>query len=136
MRYLRQFVMILFVTCIGELLNYALPLSIPASIYGLVLMLVLLMTHVVKLENVDTVADILIEIMPVMFIPAGVGLIRSWDVLRPVLVPVLVITVAVTFIVMIVTGKVSDALLKGSESETIIEIHGEEEDDLEGRNLR
>lgn len=126
MKYLRQFLIILFVTCLGELLNYYLPLPIPASIYGLVLMLVLLMTGAVKLENVETAADVLVEIMPVMFIPAGVGLIVSWTDLRKVLVPVLIITVVVTFLVMIVTGKVSDAMLKGTDSENIIEIHDSE----------
>ena len=42
MKYIRQFVIILFISFIGEALKYVLPLPIPASIYGLVLMFVLL----------------------------------------------------------------------------------------------
>ena len=34
----------------------------------------------------------MIEIMPVMFIPAGVGLMVSWNVLKPLLIPVGIIT--------------------------------------------
>ncbi|MEE0954950.1 MAG: CidA/LrgA family protein [Eubacterium sp.] len=111
MRYLKQFAIILAVTCVGELLNYFLPLPIPASIYGLVLMLVLLVTGVVKLESVDETGTFLVEIMPVMFIPAGVGLMTSFGTLKSMLVPVLVITVSVTFLVMAVTGKVTDFVL-------------------------
>lgn len=79
MKYFRQFVIIMFVTCIGEVLHYLLPLPIPASIYGLAVMLVLLMTRAVKLENVGRAADLLVELMPLMFIPAGGGAGRVVD---------------------------------------------------------
>ena len=111
MKYMKQIAIIFGVTCIGEFLNYFLPLPVPASIYGLILMLVLLVTHVIKIEHVDAVGTFLVEIMPMMFIPAGVGLVTSFEQLRPVLFPVLVITVVTTFLVMAVTGKVTDAVI-------------------------
>ncbi len=135
MKYLKQFAIILTVTCIGELLNYFLPLPIPASIYGLVLMLILLVTGVLKIDQVDETGTFLVEIMPVMFIPAGVGLITVIDTLRPMLLPVLIITVVSTFLVMGVTGKVTDLVIgrtggkKEIEEETIID-----EMEGEGRN--
>lgn len=112
MRYIKQFAIILAVTCVGEILKYFIPLPIPASIYGLVLMLVLLMTRRVRLESVKETAEFLIEIMPMMFIPAAVGLLVSWEQLRPILIPVVAITVVSTFVVMIVTGKVTDFLAR------------------------
>lgn len=115
MKYLKQFLIILAVCCVGELIKYFIPLPIPASIYGLVLMLILLLTKVIRLEQVKDVADFLIEIMPVMFIPSTVGLIASWDVLQPVLVPFCIITIVTTFVVMITTGKTTDILLKRKE---------------------
>ena len=56
-------------------------------------MLLALVTGIVKIEQVKDTAVFLIEIMPVMFIPAAVGLLDSWSVLRPTIVPVIVITV-------------------------------------------
>ena len=112
MRYIKQLAIILAVTCVGEILKYFIPLPIPASIYGLVLMLVLLMTRRVRLESVKETAEFLIEIMPMMFIPAAVGLLVSWEQLRPILIPVVAITVVSTFVVMIVTGKVTDFLTR------------------------
>lgn len=111
---MKQFGIILAVTCVGEILHYFLPLPIPSSIYGLILMLmlVLLCTHVLNIENVRETAEFLIEIMPMMFIPAAVGLIVTWSELKPVLVPVLVITVVTTILVMGVTGVVTQAVMK------------------------
>ena len=105
-KYLRQFGIILAVTCAGEIMKYFIPLPIPGSIYGLILMFVLLLLRVIKETGV-----FLIEIMPLMFIPAGVGLITSWEQLQSFMVPLLVITVVSTFVVMIVTGKVTDFLI-------------------------
>ena len=50
--------------------------------------------------------------MPIMFIPAGVGLVTSWGILRPVFVPVCVITVVTVITVMIATGKVSQGIIR------------------------
>ena len=115
MKFLRQFIIILVISFIGELLKYILPLPVPASIYGMVILFVGLLTGLIKLENVREAGRFLIEIMPIMFIPAGVGLITSWSQLQPFLVPLLVITVVSTFVVMIVTGKVTDFLISKKE---------------------
>lgn len=112
MKYVRQFAVIMLITCIGEILKYLIPLPVPASIYGLCLMLFLLVTGIVKLEDVKDVGLFLVEIMPLMFIPAAVGLLESWTMLADILLPVLSITVAVTFLVMIVAGKVTDYAMK------------------------
>ena len=114
-KYLRQFGIILAVTCVGEIMKYFIPLPIPGSIYGLILMFVLLLAKVIKVEHVKETGEFLIETMPLMFIPAGVGLITSWSQLQPFLVPLLVITVVSTFVVMIVTGKVTDFLISKKE---------------------
>lgn len=112
MKYVRQFWIILLVSAVGEVLHVLLPLPIPASVYGLVLMLAALLTGVIKLEQVKETADFLIEIMPVMFIPAGVGLITSWGVLKPVCVPLVLIVVITTVVVMAVTGRVTQAVIR------------------------
>ena len=111
MKYLKQFLIIIGVSCIGELLNYLIPLPIPASIYGLVIMLGLLVSKKLRLDAVENTANFLIEIMPVLFIPAAAGLIVSWKELEAMLIPALIITVISTFLVILVTGKVTDLLI-------------------------
>ena len=112
MKLLYQFGVILAVTFVGELLYALLPLPIPASIYGLIVMLICLGTKVVKLSQVKIAADFLIDIMPPMFIPAAVGLIVVWGDLKEILIPVVVITCLSTVIVMVCTGKVTQTLIR------------------------
>lgn len=104
MKFIRQFLIILLVSLLGEALRYFLPFPIPASVYGLVLMFLALTFRIVCLPQVQETAGFLISIMPLMFIPAGVGLLTAWPELQPVLIPVLVITLITTVIVMVVTG--------------------------------
>ena len=116
MKYLRQFGIILAVTCAGEIMKYFIPLPIPGSIYGLILMFVLLLTKVIKVEHVKETGEFLIEIMPPMFIPAAVGLIVTWSDLKVILVPVLVITCITTVFVMVVTGRTAQAVMHLKEN--------------------
>ena len=103
MKYLRQFCIILLVSALGEGLHILLPLPVPASVYGLVLMLGALASGILKLEQVEEAADFLVEIMPVMFVPAG--LLEAWGDLQPIWLPVVLITILTTVIVMVVTGR-------------------------------
>ena len=73
MKFLRQFMIILLLSFLGEVLKMFIPLPIPASVYGLVLMLLCLVTGILKTSQVKEAAFFLIEIMPVMFIPAAAG---------------------------------------------------------------
>lgn len=103
---------ILAFSFLGEVLHQVLPLPIPASVYGLVFMLAALMTGVLKLHQVKEASAFLIEIMPVMFIPAAAGLIDSWGILQPVIVQIGIITVVTTVFVMAVTGLVTQGIIR------------------------
>ena len=93
MKYFRQFGIIMLVTCIAESIKYFVDFPIPASVYGLCIMMFCLMTKIVKLGAVEDAAVFLIEIMPVM------------------LVPVLIITPVSTIVVMVVSGSITQRLL-------------------------
>lgn len=84
MKYIRQLGIILLVSFLGELLHYLLPLPVPASIYGIVLLFAALETRLLKADAIRETSAFLLEIMPMLFVPAGVGLLEKWDVLRPV----------------------------------------------------
>ena len=119
MKYLRQLLIILGITFVGEVLNYVLPLPIPASIYGLALMLILLCTGVLKVSSVKEASQFLLDVMPLMFIPAAAGVVREWGIIKPILIPTVIMMTVVTVIVMAVTGLVTQLLInirrKGKE---------------------
>ena len=112
MKYLKQFGIILILSFAGELLNLLIPLPIPASIWGFALMFVCLQTGFLKLDYVKDTAIFLIEIMPLMFIPAAVGLMESWGIIRAKIIPYLVITFLSTFLVMAAAGKITQAVIR------------------------
>ena len=115
MKYMKQFGVILAISLLGELLNHLIPLPVPASIYGLILMLAALCSGLLRVSDVKETAVFLIEIMPMMFIPAGVGLLNAWDKLKPVLVPVIVIMFISTIAVMGISGKVTQTMIEAEE---------------------
>ena len=114
MKYVKQFLLILFISFIGEIFNKLIPLTIPASIYGMMILFFGLLIGIIKLENVKEVGSFLIEIMPIMFIPAGVGLMTSWVTLKKILIPVLIITALTNVTVMLATGHISQMIIRKS----------------------
>lgn len=105
MKYLKQFGIILLISFIGELLHAFLPLPVPASIYGIVILFLCLECKAIKVADIKETSAFLIEIMPIMFIPAAVGLMDSWQIIKPSLVSYGIITVVTTIAVMAVSGK-------------------------------
>lgn len=112
MKYIKQFAIIMTVCLLGELLAQLLPFTIPASVYGLFLMLIALMTKIIKPSHVKETSDFLMDVMPIMFVPASVGLVVSWGLLKEILIPVIIVSVLGTLVVMIASGKTVDVLMK------------------------
>ena len=127
MKLLKQFLIILFVSFLGEILNYLILLPIPASIYGILIMFLALELHIISLSSVKDAGRFLIEIMPVMFIPAAVGLLNAWNILKPNWIIYTVIMFATTFIVMILSGKVTQAVIRKGKKKETAEISPSEE---------
>lgn len=116
MKTLSQIVIILLISFVGELLNFLIPLPIPASIYGIVILFCLLEFKIIPLRAVKETGDFLVSIMQLMFIPAAVGLLGAWDVIRPNWLPYILITVISTFVVMFVSGRVTQMVIRRSRA--------------------
>ena len=79
MKLLEQFGIILTLTFIVETFKELVPLPVPASVYGLVLMLLLLKFKILNISAIKDASKLLIETMPIMFIPAAVGLFKCME---------------------------------------------------------
>ena len=112
MKLLIQFLIIIAFSFAGELLHYLLPLPIPASIYGIVLLFAALELKVIKVKHIRETSSFLIAVMPVMFIPAAVGLIDSWCIIKSHLLTYIIVTVVSTFIVMGTSGFVTQYIIR------------------------
>ena len=111
MKYIKQFTIIAAITFLGEVLNYLLPLPVPASIYGMVLLFVCLKTGIIKLSQIEDTANLLLGIMPIFFISPTVGIMDSFGLIKNDLLGILVLCIVSTSVVMAVTGWVSQAIM-------------------------
>ncbi|MBE6852993.1 MAG: CidA/LrgA family protein [Ruminococcus sp.] len=112
MKYVKQITLILLVSFIGEFIHSVIPLPVPASIYGLVIMLAALMSGIIKVSSVKETAAFLIDIMPVMFIPAAAGLMTSWPIIKQRLFVYIFLTVVSFAVVMTVSGRVTQRVIR------------------------
>lgn len=112
MKFVKQFGIILFISFIGEVFHDLIPLPVPASIYGVILMFLCLELKLIPISAVKETGHFLVEIMPLMFIPAAVGLLNAWDVIRPTWMQYIAATFLSTFAVMVVSGLVTQAVIR------------------------
>lgn len=119
MKYLFQTGIIFAVTLIGEILSQVIPLPVPGSIYGLVLLFVLLLTGILKLKHVEGAGSFFLTILPFLFISNCVSLMDSISLLGENVVAILILTVVSTLVVMIVTGGVAQLFINGKKKKEL-----------------
>ncbi len=118
MKYLKQLFIIVIVSFVGELIHFFVHLPIPASIYGLVIMFLLLEFKIVKLEKVKDVSSFLLGIMPIFFVPPCVGFINAFPLMKQYGVQFLVIGIGTTILVMVSTGWVVQLIMNAKKRKT------------------
>jgi holin-like protein len=104
MKYIKQFAIICMVSLLGEFLNYLVPLPVPASVWGMVLMFVLLATKVVDLSRVEETADYLLLILPLVFVPLGAQILVGYDAIKNDVLPLVFICIITTLLVFLATA--------------------------------
>ena len=87
-----------------------LPLQVPASVYGLLLLLAALNFRIVRLEDVKEVGSYLTGIFPLLFVPAAAGVMELWVEMGQMLIPILIAVIPVTVLVMVSAGKTTQVL--------------------------
>lgn len=112
MKFLFQFARLAAFCLAGELLHTLLPLPVPASIYGLALLLAALVTGLVRLEQVRETALFLTGIFPVLFVPAAAGVMDLLPEISDLLLPILLAVGPLTLLVMAAAGRVTQALAR------------------------
>ena len=117
MKYLRQLLLIFLFSFLGELLHSLISWPIPASIYGMVLLFIALSLRIVKLEHIKTTGDALVSLLPVLFVAPIVSLLDCWDIIRPHLVPIVLILLVSSVVCFAVSGWSVQALMKGKGKE-------------------
>ncbi len=128
MKYIKQFLIILTISFIGEILKFCLPFPISGNIYGMVLLFILLCCKIIKVEQINEVSKFLLDIMPILFIPSAVGIMTKLGELKKIWWQVIIITIATTVIVIAVSGLMTQMIIrKGKKKQDANQLTSEEE---------
>ncbi|EXU75266.1 CidA/LrgA family protein [Erwinia mallotivora] len=108
--YLRAFLIIYLCLWAGNGIARLLPVTIPGSIIGMLILFALLATQLLAVEWVKPGCWLLIRYMALLFVPISVGVMNYTDILSAQFGPIVVSVVVSTFIVLTTVGLVCDKL--------------------------
>lgn len=100
MKILMQIALVFGVCLLGEGIALLLPIPFPASVIAMVLLFLLLVCRVIKPDHIREKARFLSANMAFFFIPAGVGIMEQYPLIRehlPALLLICLITTVLTF---------------------------------------
>jgi len=97
---------------VGEVVSLLTGRFIPGSVAGMVLLFAALCLGIVKSESIRSVANFLTENMTIFFVPAFVGIIDQWGIIKLNLGAWLTILFITTIVVMVSTGLLSELIIK------------------------
>ncbi|MFT8323405.1 MAG: CidA/LrgA family holin-like protein [Bacillus sp. (in: firmicutes)] len=101
---------------IGMVIKWVVPLPIPASMVGLILLLICLLTKIVKIEWVEKGATWLLAELLLFFIPSAVGIVNYDEILNMKGIQTILLIAVSTFVVMIATGFTAEKIYNRKRS--------------------
>ncbi|MGX9756306.1 CidA/LrgA family protein [Clostridioides difficile] len=117
MKVFNQLVIILCIWVIGEYISSFIQgvILIPGSIVGMLLLFLLLQFKVLDLSSIENISGFFLDNMAVFFIPAGVSLIKSLDLIKENVLVLLLVICLSTLVVMYTTGVIVEKMIKKKE---------------------
>lgn len=114
MKLLKQFSLILVILALGEYISSIISnfIVIPGSIIGIIILFLLLKIGIIKIDKVEDISNFLLDNMAIFFIPAGVSLIQSLDIISSNIIVLAMTIIISTILVMSITAIVVEKMIK------------------------
>ena len=97
---------------IGTILKELIPIPVPATIYGMIILFILLKTKIVKISDIEPISSRLLAVLAFLFVPAGVGMINEFASLKGHIAVVIIAIFLSNFATLFVTGHVVQLIQK------------------------
>lgn len=117
MKILGQFIIITGIWQLGEWVSRTLSLPIPGSIMGMLILFCLLTLGMVKLKWIEECGEFFLKHLAFFFIPSGVALVASLEILKANWLSLFMIILLSTIIVMGITGFVVQQFVKDGDQQ-------------------
>ncbi len=112
MKYAKQLAIIAGVSFLGEFLSIVIPVPVPGSVYGMLLMFFCLCLGILKLSQVEETADFLLLVMPFFFVAPGISIMETFPLVKDSVVALVAISFVTALLTMVVTGHVTQFLIR------------------------
>ncbi|EGS38755.1 LrgA family protein [Limosilactobacillus oris F0423] len=86
--------------------------SVPAPLIGMILLYILLSTHVIKLHQVEKLGDFMLGLIAFLFVPSGIQLAGSMQLMKTEGVKDIVVSIIATLILLIIICFIEAALIR------------------------
>jgi len=116
-KFLIQIAIIYFIYFLGNFISSLMSdfIVIPGNIIGMIILLLLLITNVMKLSMIETAGNLMLKYMGFFFVPLTVGLMDSYKLIQESIIQLLIILIISCICVMFVSSKVTDILISYNE---------------------
>lgn len=112
MKYLYQVMIIFVFSFLGELLRFLIPLPIPASIYGMLLLFAALQLKLLSVEKVKSAGGFLASILSLLFVPPVVSLLDYWEQVRSHALAIVLTCILSTVVCFAAAGCITQWLIR------------------------
>lgn len=112
MNFLKQLIILCACLFVGSILKALIPLPIPETIYGMLLLFILFAIKAIKTDDIRKTSDAILDNFAFLFVPAGVGIIENLDLFKQNIVVILIITIITAAIALAITMLVVEAMQK------------------------
>ena len=103
---------------IGTAIQLFFRLTVPGAVIGMVLLFIVLVLRKKPLREIDKASKLLLRFLPLLFVPAGVGVVDQFGLIQKEWLP-LSVTMVVTLVATIAfTGLVMQACLRLTEKKS------------------
>ena len=120
MKVFNQLAIILGIWAVGEYICSMISsfVLIPGSIIGMILLFLMLQFKIISIESIDSISGFFLDNMALFFVPAGVSLIKSMDLIKQNIILLVLAIFVTTAIVMWFTGIVVEIMMKRKEKKS------------------
>jgi len=119
-KYIKQIFWIFLFALAGEALSLLIPIAIPGSVIGMVLLFFALHFGWLEMEKVADVGNFLTDNMAIFFVPAGVDLMSHLDILASIWGRLLIIIFVSLITVLTLVGIIVQGIKNKAEKSTSV----------------
>ncbi|MBU5668864.1 CidA/LrgA family protein [Peptoniphilus sp. MSJ-1] len=115
MNYLKEFVILCTCLFLGIITKQFINFPIPEAVYGMVYLFIAFALKIIEPDDVKKTSNGILHNLAILFVPAGVGIMNSYNEIRGKTLVLVIIVIVGTAITMAITGKVVELLQRRSD---------------------